>query len=215
MSRNVHVMNIRRRASGLMTGLAVLVLATASGADDLSGWQARMEQGRALAKRREWEAAAAEFTEAIRLAPERTAPRVARGNAHGELGRFALARADFARAAELDPVDPEPRYRLALACVAEGDDDGYRRACADLLAHFGATEDPKVASPLAYTCAARPGAVDAPEALVRWGERAVPLFRGNGRVLGAALYRAGRFEEAVRRLDESTRLTTPVAWDWL
>jgi hypothetical protein len=29
------------------------------------------------------------------------------------------------------------------------------------------------------------------------------------------LYRAGRYEDAVRRLDESSRLTTAVAWDWL
>src|SRR5262249_45480377 len=167
------------------------------------------------AKRRGWEEAIGEFTEAIRLAPAQVAPRVARGNAHAEAGHFADARTDFARAAEVEPDDPEPRYRIPPACSAEGDDEGYRRACADLLKRFREREDPKVASPLAYVCVARPKAVEDPKALVRWGERAVPLFRGNERVLGAALYRAGRYEDAVRRLEESARFTTPVAWDWL
>src|SRR5262249_2076942 len=30
-----------------------------------------------------------------------------------------------------------------------------------------------------------------------------------------ALYRADRYEEAVRKLEDATLLTTPVAWDWL
>lgn len=214
-SHNVLTSITRWQITGSIIGLAVVVLARSGDADDRLAWQVCLEQGKSLAKRREWEAAAAEFTEAIRLEPKQSAPWVERGNARGELGRFADARADFADAIKVDPENPEPRYRLALACIAEGDDDGYRRACADLLARFGASEDPKVASPLAYTCAARPHAVDAPASLVRWGERAVALFRGNERVLGAALYRAGRYEDAVRRLEEAVRLTNPVAWDWL
>lgn len=213
MPGNSWISTGRRRTSGLI-GVLVLVLLGAA-AEDRPAWQVHLERGRDLAKRRDWGAAAGEFSEAIRIAPERSAPRIARGIAQGELGRFAEARADFALAAALDPDDPEPRYRLALACIAERDDPGYRRACADLLARFAAAEDPRVASPLAYTCVARPGAIDAPDALVRWGERAVPLFRGNERVLGAALYRAGRYQDAVRRLEAASRLTTPVAWDWL
>ena len=206
---------IRWQITGLIVGLAIMAPARSSNTDDRPAWQICLEQGKALAKRQEWVAAAAEFTEAIRLEPKQPAPWVERGNARGELGRFADARADFADAAKVDPENPEPRYRIALACIAEGDDDGYRRACADLLARFGASEDPRVASPLAYTCAARPKAIDAPASLVRWGKRAVALFKGNERVLGAALYRAGRYEDAVLRLEEAVRLTTPVAWDWL
>ena len=203
------------RVLGLIIGVGLLVFATSADAQDGSVWQVHLERGKEIAKRREWESAAAEFTKAIRLAPDQSAPRVERGNAYGETGRFAEARVDFSRASEIDPGNPEPRFRLALSFIAEGDDDGYRRTCADLLARFSASEDPKITSPLAYTCVARPQAVDRPETLVRWGERAVSLFRGNERVLGAVLYRTGRFEDAVSRLEESARLTTPVAWDWL
>jgi Flp pilus assembly protein TadD len=164
----------RWQVSGLIIGLAVLGVATGGDADDQAAWQVRLERGRERAKRREWEAAAAELTEAIRLAPRESAPWIERGNARGELGRFSEARADFARATEVDPGNPEPRYRLALAFIAEGDDDGYRRACGDLLACFGASEASKVASPLAYTCVARPRAVDAPDALVRWASGRSP-----------------------------------------
>jgi Flp pilus assembly protein TadD len=186
-----------------------------TGSEDDPNWRVQMERGKERAKRRDWDGAIREFTEAIRLAPHESAPRVERGNAQGESGRFAEARADFARGVEVDPDNPEPRFRLALACIAEGDDAGYRRACAELVALYAASEDPKVTSPLTYTCVARPMAVDKPEVVVRWGERAVSLFRGNERVLGAALYRNGQFADAVRKLDESARLTTPVGWDWL
>jgi tetratricopeptide (TPR) repeat protein len=205
----------RRQTLGVMAGVALLLIASGVIAEDRPAWQVHFERGKELAKRREWKAAIAEFSEAIRVEPGRSAPRIARGNARGELSLFAEARADFARAAELDPDDPEPRYRVALACIAEGDDDGYRRACGDLHDRYATTNDPRVASPLAYTCVARPGAGVAADALVRWGERAVPLFRGNERVLGATLYRAGRFEDAVRSLEASSHLTTLVAWDWL
>lgn len=202
-------------------GVIVLLLLSLLGpearlvADDRPDWRAHLERGKEKARTREWDAAAAAFAEAIRLAPRELAPRIARGNALGELGRFSEARLEFARAAEVDPDNPEPLYRVALARIAEGDDAGYRLACGQLLKRFGGSENPGVASPLAYTGVARPKALDSPDPLVRWAERAVPLFRGNERVLGAALYRAGRFDEAVRRLDESARLTTPVAWDWL
>jgi tetratricopeptide (TPR) repeat protein len=152
---------------------------------------------------------------AVEQAPERSAPRIERGNAYGELGRFANAREDFKRAAEQEPNNAEPRYRTALACIALNDQAGYHRACGELFARFATTDDPKVASPLAYTCVALPGAVEKSDVLVRWGEVATPLFRGNERVLGAALYRAGRYEEAIRKLEDATHLTTPVAWDWL
>jgi tetratricopeptide (TPR) repeat protein len=167
-----------------------------------------------LLRRRRWAEAVELLDLRIAIAPA-ARDLIARGNARAELGRLAAARDDFVRAAALAPDDPEPRYRLALARLAEGDDDGFRRACAALLWRFGATADPKVASPVAYTCVARPRVAADPAALVRLGEVAAPLFRGNGRVTGAALYRAGRYDEAARRLEESARQATPVAWDWL
>jgi Flp pilus assembly protein TadD len=140
---------------------------------------------------------------------------IARGNARAELGRFTEARADFTRAAALVPTNPEPQYRLALACLAASEMNSYRQASGALINRFSAAEDASVASPVAYTCVARPDAGIDPAVLVQVAERAVPLFRGNERVLGAACYRAGRSREAVQHLEHSARSTTPVAWDWV
>lgn len=199
----------------VVMSLAELSCVTSSAGADPSSWQIAMDRGRERAKQRDWAGAVEHFNVAIEHAPERSVPRIERGNAYGELGQFAKAREDFERAAELDPNNPEPRYRTALVYIALDDQDGYRRACGELLPRFAMTDDPKVASPLAYTCVALPGAVQKPEVLVRWGEVAAPLFRGNERVLGAALYRTGRYKEAVQKLEDAAHVTTPVAWDWL
>lgn len=199
----------------IVVSLAALTCVRSVGASSPPAWQVAMERGREQAKRREWKAAVEYYTAAVQQAPDQAAPRIERGNAYGELGLFAKSREDFQRVAELDPKNPEPWYRTALVCIALNDEAGYKRACDELLARFAKTNDPRVASPLAYTCVALPGAVDTSDVLIHWGEVATPLFQGNERVLGAALYRAGRYDEAVRKLEQSARLTTPVAWDWL
>ena len=88
--------------------------------------------------------------------------------------------------------------------------EGVRRACEDLLKRFGNTTDPGQAHGVAWLCVLAPEAVADPKAPVRLAEAALAGHPGSGRsrshvlkTLGAALYRAGRFEEAIRRLDES------------
>jgi tetratricopeptide (TPR) repeat protein len=63
---------------------------------------------------------------------------------------------------------------------------------------------------VAWFCVLAPDAVADPKAAVRLAEAALAGHPGSERArsdvlktLGAALYRAGRFEEAIRRLDES------------
>jgi tetratricopeptide (TPR) repeat protein len=87
---------------------------------------------------------------------------------------------------------------------------GVRHACEDLLKRFGSTTDPVQAHGVAWYCVLAPDAVADPKAPVRLAEAALAGHPGRGRArsdvlktLGAALYRAGRFEEAIRRLDES------------
>jgi hypothetical protein len=87
---------------------------------------------------------------------------------------------------------------------------GVRRACEGLLNRFGNTTDPVQADRVAWYCVLAPDAVADPAALVRLAETAVAGQPERGtagsdvlKTLGAALYRAGRFAEATRRLDES------------
>ncbi len=89
--------------------------------------------------------------------------------------------------------------------------DGYREACSRMLEHFDKAENPAIARAIADTCAAcAPEAVPDLERPVRLAERALASNPKNWdlvEVLGGTLYRAGRYEEALARLEESARLS--------
>jgi WD40 repeat protein/serine/threonine protein kinase len=117
---------------------------------------------------------------------------------------------DIEKSVESDPNNRLLRYQHILTLVVAGNRAGVRRACADLLERFGNTTDPVQAHSVAWYCVLAPDAVDDPKAPVRLAEAALAGHPGSGRArsdvlktLGAALYRAGKFEEAIRRLDES------------
>jgi tetratricopeptide (TPR) repeat protein len=72
----------------------------------------------------------------------------------------------------------------------------------------GQTSNPYVAFVLARSCVQSAAPVVEPEQVIRWAEQAVkaerlPWYLG---ALGAAYYRAGQFDQAVRYLEESNRL---------
>jgi tetratricopeptide (TPR) repeat protein len=95
-----------------------------------------------------------------------------------------------------------------LALVQSGNTAGVRLACEDLLKRFGNATDPAQAHSVAWCCVVVPDAVGDREAPVRLAEAALARCPQGERgevltTLGAALYRAGRFEEAIRRLNES------------
>jgi len=94
----------------------------------------------------------------------------------------------------------------------------------DLLDRFGSTTDPNSANNAAWFAALAPGSDAHVEVLVRLAELAVkiaweeqkPLYLNT---LGAALFRAGRFEESIRRLEEGIQRrggeSLPQAWVFL
>jgi WD40 repeat protein/tRNA A-37 threonylcarbamoyl transferase component Bud32 len=124
---------------------------------------------------------------------------------------------------EAEPLDEELWDRWAdnaFRCLAAGGADGYRRACTLLLERFEQTQDPRVASQVARNCKFGPNAVADLERPVRLAERAVASAPKRARYLnhlGALLYRAGRYEEAVRRLDEAraARGGEGIVFDWV
>src|SRR5262249_4693268 len=85
-----------------------------------------------------------------------------------------------------------------------------RRVCEDLLKRFGKTTDPAQANIVAWSCVLVPDAVADREAPIRLAEAALARWSEGEKsdvlnTLGAALYRAGRFEEAIHRLNESSK----------
>jgi eukaryotic-like serine/threonine-protein kinase len=102
-------------------------------------------------------------------------------------------------------------FDLGYVQLASADRDGYCRTCADLLHRFGAAENVHEANTIAWLCVLAPDAVAEQERVVALAEKAVARSHTvavNHRqamlnTLGAALYRARRFDEAIARLNEA------------
>ena len=136
-------------------------------------------------------------------------------------GQWERAAAAYGEAIESDPDDFNLRYHHLVSLLKVGDVRGYRRAASDLLARLsGAAEIDDAPSVVRYLVLA-PEAVADLEKLVRLAEAALTTDtkEGNHTVLnslGAGVYRAGRLDESIRRLDESVhaRGGEGVPQDW-
>jgi Flp pilus assembly protein TadD len=143
-----------------------------------------------------------EFSEAIRLQPEHGWFRVLRGWTYADLGQWDEASADFVKAAECKEPHEEAWYSRAMLHLRDANLDGYRSMCSDVLERFGAGAT--------WTCTLSPRSGADPDRLVSLAEDSLAKSsRDHWHVnqLGAALYRADRFEEAVARLTEATELS--------
>jgi WD40 repeat protein/serine/threonine protein kinase/tetratricopeptide (TPR) repeat protein len=159
---------------------------------------------------RRWDEAVAAYTKAIQGGAEPGTVWHGRGLAHAQRGDWKQAAADLQEAVERGTADWDVWYELALARVAGGDAAGYRAACAGLRKRFGRSSDTYNANTLAWICVLAPGGVDDPAWAVGLARDRVGTDpRGAGwtdahlNTLGAALYRAGRLEEAVARLKDA------------
>ena len=89
--------------------------------------------------------------------------------------------------------------------LATGEIDAYRAACREILDRFGKTEEPRDAYQVAWTCVLLPDAAPDPTRAVTLANKAVEGDSdslSHSIALGAAFYRAERFEDAARRLTE-------------
>jgi serine/threonine protein kinase/Flp pilus assembly protein TadD len=135
-----------------------------------------------------------------------------RGTVYAELGQWDKAGADFAKTIQLEPDQIVTHYWLALVRVGAGDLAGYRKACAPILQRFRKMAKQPAANLAAWGCALAPEAVADYPRLVRWAERVVadqPNDVACRTTLGAVLYRAGRFDEALKLLNEAQRAHKP------
>jgi tetratricopeptide (TPR) repeat protein/WD40 repeat protein/serine/threonine protein kinase len=167
------------------------------------------------------------LAKAVALRPKDWVLWQAQGNAHALSHQWPQAAGDYARAAELAPDNAEVAHHQACALLQAGDTAGYRDVCAGLLKRFADSKDPSTAYWVARTGTLAPGAVADPARLVELGKRALashpkdsPTSHAYLLTLGAASYRAGRFEEAVRQLHEAmaeqySREGNEAVFDWL
>ena len=179
-------------------------------ADPSAAW-AYQHRGNAYAALRQWDKAAADYAKSIELQPRGPAPWSSRAGLHAEQAKWDSAIADLSKAIQLDPNDPNLRYLRAMVCLSAGRADEYRKHCAEMLQRFGQADKPGEARWVAWTCAVRSDAVADWTTVVALGEKAAkshPRCLSCMSTSGAALYRAGRFEEALARLKEAERLVT-------
>lgn len=143
------------------------------------------------------------------------------GEAHAAAGRWDEAAAAYKTAFESGNRSPMDWSRRALLLLATGKAEGYRTACRDMVEHFAPPLPSAVEDTVAWACVVGGDATADPDGIVRLAEAAV-----SGRkdyyalnTLGAALYRAGRFEEAFATLERSVAAHasggTPHDWVFL
>ena len=145
--------------------------------------------------------AEAELSEAIKLRPEHGWYWVLRGWIRADMGQWEKASADFVKATECSEPNEEAWYSRAMLHLRDGELDSYREVCSDMLRRFG--------TGATWTCTLAPSSGVDPARIVELAEKQLrELPRNHWRVneLGAALYRAGRFEDAVKALTEATEL---------
>jgi serine/threonine protein kinase/Flp pilus assembly protein TadD len=154
--------------------------------------------------------ARAEYRKAIELDPKNVQAYLNLGISYATQGRWKEAAAAFDRGLELDPVDHERWCQDAYLHLEAGDVGGYRRACQELVKRFGDTDDAVIAEQTANACLMLPDALGAAESerVQRLAERAVTGTEEHGWyrffvvAKGLADYRAGRYAEAVRRMEQ-------------
>jgi WD40 repeat protein/tetratricopeptide (TPR) repeat protein len=169
-------------------------------------WALHQRRGRAHAALGEWEQAVADYTKAGDLGADDWQAWVDRGLAHAELGQWDQAAAAYARAVELGATSDRVLSQHALLRLAAGDARGYRQACATMVERFGRTGNAKIANNVAWVCSYAPDAVDDLAPVVRLAEQTAashPKKYATLNTLGAVLYRAGRYDDAVRKLEEA------------
>jgi WD40 repeat protein/tetratricopeptide (TPR) repeat protein len=180
--------------------------------------------GTTNAELRRWDEAVAAFTKAIDRGVEAGSAWHPRGLARAERGAWKGAAADLEKAVGLGMADWDVWYELAMARLGAGDVRGYRATCARLRRRFGKSSDVYNANSIAWICVLAPGGTDDPAWAIRRAEARVGTDpKGAGwtdahlNTLGVALYRAGRYSEAITRLNQAVQAGQQkgIPQDWL
>jgi tetratricopeptide (TPR) repeat protein len=159
----------------------------------------------------EFDKAIADSSKAIELDPKHWGAWQIRGITYAELGQWQKAARDLATATELQKDAGYSWSLRALVCLKLGDPKGYREVCNAMLDACGGAEQPDADRELLpWTCVLAPECGVEPARVVELAEQLAtrnPQKWSVQMTLGAALYRAGRFEEATRQLNKTANLT--------
>jgi tetratricopeptide (TPR) repeat protein len=139
-----------------------------------------------------------------------------RGETWTEMGQRDKAAADVIRAISDPALSPDLLSRGALVSLFWGNRESYRRICATILDRFRKEKITPNHWLALWACVLAPDAVADYPALVRSVENQVgdhPQDHVRLTILGAMLYRAGRFDDALERLNEAQAAYRPAEDD--
>jgi WD40 repeat protein/serine/threonine protein kinase/tetratricopeptide (TPR) repeat protein len=167
-------------------------------------------RGDAWRERGQWDRAETAYNEALRARPLNATVRDALVRLHIERGHLDRAVVTLAEAVRLIPDDDHLHQYLALVSLEAGDRAGWRRSTAAALDRFAGTINPFMAHSVARASATGPEATADPEVPIRLAEISVRGLDASNKpialnTLAAAQYRAGRYDEAIRRLEEAAQ----------
>jgi tetratricopeptide (TPR) repeat protein len=144
-----------------------------------------------------------------------------RSHAHAMLRQWDRAADDYARAMELLPRGSYPKNNVPFmeGCrlVGKGDQEGYRQHCARLFADRSDAGQPSSTYLLARLCVLAPDSGIDPAEAIRLCEQVAQKERTPWylHTLGLAHYRAGQYDRAISRLQESAVNWRAASVSWL
>jgi tetratricopeptide (TPR) repeat protein len=128
-----------------------------------------------------------------------------RGRYHALRGHWDLAAADFAQGIASAPPDSEEWFEHACLRLIVGDREVFQTLIRKMRQRKGLTSNPFMAYVLARSCIQTAEPVVDPAQVIRWAEAALQDGRRPWylHVVGAAHYRAGHLDQAIKSLEES------------
>jgi WD40 repeat protein len=183
-------------------------------------WRLYARRGRARLELRQWEPALADLTAAVERDALNPAVWVDRGNARAELGRWKEVVDDFTHVEAMEGSSGTLPL-IAMARLGGGDQAGYRQARAGILKRIDedVRKEGYVSEDEAWPCVLAPPSATDLGGLITLLEKQVTGAKDSGglRILGAAYTRAGKHQEAIKRLTEAVALREefPSAWLFL
>jgi eukaryotic-like serine/threonine-protein kinase len=159
---------------------------------------------------RQWHAAHHHWDWLVKLETNNWEFHRERGWAGAELGKWNLAASDFDAAMANAECTLTVYRSRAVLFLRDGDTEGFRRLCQRAAEAFAQDDSWFAFHTVAWTCTLSPAPPIPADRLVKLAEQALDKATGQNRetarsTLGAALFRAGRDEEAIRQLNASIK----------
>jgi tetratricopeptide (TPR) repeat protein/serine/threonine protein kinase len=197
--RGVAYVLLRRYDNALVDFSEVLKL-------DPKKLEAWLNRGSTYNRLRQYDRALADANQAVKLDPKNAVALSNRGLVHVNLRQYDKALADWNQAIEMNPANTMLWHFRALLLLEVKDRARYRKSCADMLEHFGRTASADDAYLTVWTFVVVPDSTENWTPLVQLARKVSTAKRARldrRFVIGAVFYRAGRLEDALRRLTEA------------